>query len=44
MYKYTVEIIINKKSFFKDITANNHKEALEIAYIAYPEADFIDLM
>ena len=43
MYKYEVEIIINKKSFFKDISADNHREALEFAHMMYPEADYVEL-
>lgn len=43
MYKYELEIIINKKSFFKTITADSHREALEFGQLMYPEADYVEL-
>ena len=43
MYQYEVEIMINKKSFFEIFNADNQKEALEIAQLAYPSADYIEL-
>ena len=43
MYKYELEIVINKKSFFKEITADNHREALEFGRMMYPEADYVEL-
>jgi hypothetical protein len=43
MYQYELEITINKKSFFRIITADNHREALEFGSLIYPEADFVEL-
>lgn len=41
---YEIEIIINKKSFFKTVAADNQTEALDICNLMYPEADFIELV
>ena len=43
MYEYELEITINKKSFFKTITADTQHEALDFGHMMYPHADFIDL-
>jgi len=43
MYEYELEIIINRKSFFKTVTADNQREALEFGNMMYPDADFVEL-
>ena len=44
MYNYELEITINKKSFFIDITADNQGEALDFGRMMYPNADFVELV
>ena len=44
MYSFEIEIGINSKFFFKTITADSHKEALEFASMMYPEANYIELV
>lgn len=43
MYQYEIEVIINKKSFFETLRADNQREALELGQLMYPEADYIEL-
>ena len=43
MYSFEIEIGINSKFFFKTITADSHKEALEFASMMYPEATYIEI-
>ena len=37
MYEFELEIIINKKSFFKTIIADTFQETLEFSNLMYPE-------
>lgn len=43
MYEFELEIIINKKSFFRTITADTFQEALEFGNMMYPEAEYVEL-
>lgn len=43
MYEFELEIIVNKKSFFRTITADTFQEALEFGNMMYPEAEYVEL-
>lgn len=43
MYEFELEIAINRKSFFRTITADTFQEALEFGHLMYPEAEYVEI-
>ena len=43
MYEFELEIAINRKSFFRTITADTFQEALEFGRLMYPEAEYVEI-